>query len=323
MTGTLYLDAHGIKVGHAKGRITLKRTNEDMMEIPLLQIDRIIVLAHVHFSHDAIAAVLRNGIPVIFSSLRGGYRGILIGAEGRQVHRRIAQFDAMRCPDKQLQVARALVQAKLRGAARLLRQWGETAGHDIAHALLASHHCNHLEELRGHEGCGARGFYAGLRRHLANSPFQFHERQQHPPPDPVNSLLSLAYTLLLNEVEVGVVAHGLDAAGGFLHAAEEGRPALLMDLVEPLRPLADRFCVRLLRHDLSPDDFDVTEQRCMLRDGHRGKVYKAWEELLQSKLTWRRTQVTLRRLIHLQAQELAQWLDGKIESMRFWHLDAH
>lgn len=323
MTGTLYLDAHGTKVGHAGGSLTLKRPDGEIQEIPSLQIDLIVVLAHTHFSHDAIAALLLNDIPVIFSSLRGGYRGTLTRSLGRQIHRRQAQYDAMRCPARQLDLARAVVQAKLRGAARLLRQWGQPACHDIAHALLASHHCPDLDALRGHEGIGARAFYAGLRRHLEDSPFQFHERRQHPSPDPVNALLSLAYTLLMNEVEVGVAAHGLDVAGGFFHSAADGRPTLLMDLVEPLRPLADRLCARLLRHELTPDDFETGNGRCLMRDGRRGKFYKAWEAQLQGEAVWRGERTTWRRLIHLQAQEIAQWLDGTTNHLRFWHLDAN
>ena len=104
-------------------------------------------------------------------------------------------------------------------------------------------------------------------------------------PDPVNAVLSLAYTLLLNEVEVAVEAAGLDAAGGFYHVAGDGRPTLLMDLVEPLRPI--RFAARLLRSALVPDDFERAGDACHVRDGRRGLLYKAWEQLLGDTVRWR------------------------------------
>jgi CRISPR/Cas system-associated endonuclease Cas1 len=299
MSAVLYIDRHGVKVGASQGRLTLKTPNQPDQTLPLHQLEQVIVLAHAHFSHDAISTLLKEGVPVIFSALRGGFRGSLSGHAGRQVMRRKRQFLAMDDPEGRLTVARALVQAKLRGHGRLLRQW----------------------RLPGYEGAAARAFFDGLRHHLEASPFHFEQRRQHPPPDPVNSVLSLTYTLLLNEVEVGVAAAGLDAAAGFYHAADDGRPTLLMDLVEPLRPLADRLSARLLKNELTPDDFETEGDCCLLRDGRRGIVYKAWEQLLSGQVSWRGEKTAWRRLIHLQARELAHWLDGSISAPRFWHLD--
>ena len=321
MSAALYIDRHGIKVGAAQGRLTLKASDQEVQSLPIHQIEQVFVLAHAHFSHDALAALLREGIPVVFSSLRGGFRGILSGRSGNQIMRRKRQYQAMEDPDQCLSVARALVQAKLRGHGRLLRQWSLPGQHEIAAGLLASHHCADLETLRGYEGAAARAFFDGLRHHLEGSPFCFEQRRQHPPPDPVNSLLSLTYTLMMNEVELGVAAAGLDAAGGFFHAAVDGRPTLLMDLVEPLRPLADRFSARLLNADLTPDDFETEGACCLLRDGRRGIVYKAWEKFLAGTVGWRGEHTTWRRIIHMQAWELAHWLEGIIELPRFWHLD--
>ena len=264
MSGTLYLDRHGTKVGFSRGKITLRNEEGETQELPVHQIEQVVVLGHSHFSHDAIAAFLRERIPVIFSSLRGGCRGMLRPAEGRQIARRRRQLEGMAGAGSRLAVARALVQAKLRGHARLLRQWRLGASPGIAHGLMASHHCTDTAALRGHEGAAAREFFDGLRTHLADTRFEFAARRQHPSPDPVNALLSLVYTLLMNEVEVGVAVAGLDAAGGFYHEAADGRPALLMDLMEPLRPLADRLSGRLLRHELAPEDFETADGACRL-----------------------------------------------------------
>jgi CRISPR-associated endonuclease Cas1 len=322
MSHTLYIDRHGTRVGVCDGRIVLHLADGSESDYPARQIDQVVVLGHAHFSHDAIACVLREQIPVVFSSLRGGYRGTLGGRPGRQIHLRQAQMDAMRDPRQRLAVARALVVAKLRGHGRLLRQWGAGGCADIAAGLGSARHCPAPENMRGIEGAAARAFFAGLRRHLARSGFQFGGRIAHPPPDPVNAVLSLVYTLLLNEVEVGVAAAGLDAAGGFYHVAGDGRPTLLMDLVEPLRPLADRLSAHLLRHLLQPGDFIVEEGACHVQDGRRGVIYKAWEELLCSHVRWRGENTGWRRLIHAQAGLLARWLEGRESRLAFWHLDA-
>ena len=189
MSAALYIDRHGAKLGVSQGRLTLNSPDHEEQTLPIQQIDQIIVLAHAHFSHDAIAALLRGSISVIFSSLRGGFRGSLSGRPGLQIERRKRQFQTMDDPGQRLVIARALVQAKLRGHGRLLRQWSLPGRHEITAGLLASHHCQDMNALRGYEGAAARGFFDGLRHHLEGSDFRFEQRRQHPSPDPVNSLL--------------------------------------------------------------------------------------------------------------------------------------
>ena len=322
MNHVLYLDRHGVKLGFEKNRLTVRPPDAEEQTLPIEPIDAVVVLGHTHFSHNAIAALLQRNIPVIFSSLKGGYRGRLTTHLGQQVLRRQRQLDAMRDPEQCLLVAKALVQAKIQGHKRLLRQWKITACADMHTSLHALAHCQNLEPLRGYEGIAARAFFNRLGQHLNGSPFCFEQRQYHPAPDPVNAVLSLAYTLLTHEMEVGVAATGLDVAGGFYHTSSPGRPALLMDLIEPLRPLADRLSVGLLRRTLQPTDFTTSHGVCRLSDGKRGIIYTAWETLLNSTIIWRSERTTWRRLIHLQAREMAQWIDGRITLPRFWHLDG-
>lgn len=322
MSTALYLDRHGVKVGSSGGRLTLRGHDGEEWSLPVGQIDHVIVMGHTHFSHDAIATFLREDIPVVFSSLRGGLRGCLTRTGSSRFDRRGSQYDASRDPDARLLLSKTLIQAKIRGQARLLRQWRLDPSPSIVQSLIASRQCKTLESLRGLEGTAARAFFSGMREHLSSTAFVFDRRLYHPPPDPVNALLSLCYTLLLNEVSVGATAAGLDHTAGFFHSSADARPALLMDLIEPLRPLADRLAVRLLRSSLTPDDFETNQGMCVMRDGRRGFVYKEWEHLLGGTVTWRNEQTTWRRLIHLQAREVARWLDGSITRPGFWHLDA-
>jgi CRISPR-associated protein Cas1 len=323
MSGAIYIDAHGTKVGHRSGRITLKNLAGEETTCPVELIERVIVCGHAHFSHDAIHALLRRGIPTVFCGGHGGYQGTLIGHQGHQVMRRMAQMDAARDPERSLVIARALIQAKMRGQRRLLKHWQAPGGHEIAHEILSASSAPSSAALRGHEGAAARAFFGGLRHHLSGTTFVFERRLHHPPPDPVNAALSLAYTLLLAEVQVGVTAAGMDPCIGFFHAISDGRAALLMDLIEPLRPLADRFIARLLRNVVSPGDFELHEVGCRMRDGRRGVFYREWETMLAEKLTWRGDNQSYQRLIHQQPMVLAAHLENPSAALHFWHLDAH
>ena len=67
--------------------------------------------------------------------------------------------------------------------------------------------------------------------------FRFTRRNRRPPTDPVNALLSLAYSLLAKDCTLAVLAVGFDPCVGFYHQPRFGRPALALDLMEEFRPL--------------------------------------------------------------------------------------
>jgi CRISPR-associated protein Cas1 len=57
---------------------------------------------------------------------------------------------------------------------------------------------------------------------------------------PINALLNYAYAILAGQVERTAQLAGLDVAVGSLHADQDGRPSLVFDLMEPLRPVVDQ-----------------------------------------------------------------------------------
>jgi CRISP-associated protein Cas1 len=56
---------------------------------------------------------------------------------------------------------------------------------------------------------------------------------------PINAILNYGYSMLAGQVERTAVTRGLDVAVGSLHADTDGRPSLVYDLIEPLRPVLD------------------------------------------------------------------------------------
>ena len=127
---------------------------------------------------------------------------------------------------------------------------------------------------------------------------------------------------LVGELAVSTESHGLDRYAGIYHVADGGQPSLLLDLMEPLRPLVDRLIVKLLRNGVwNVDDFQYTSEGCRLRDGRRGCFLNAWEGLMQAQIHWRGEQTSYRRLIDLQVIEYVHFLDGKIEAPDWWLLD--
>jgi CRISPR-associated protein Cas1 len=73
---------------------------------------------------------------------------------------------------------------------------------------------------------------------------------------PVNAMLNYAYAVLQSEIQIWVLTNGYDPAFGFLHASHIGRSALVLDLMEPLRPIIDQATIAFVRSStFKPADF--------------------------------------------------------------------
>lgn len=95
-----------------------------------------------------------------------------------------------------------------------------------------------LEQLRGLEGAGATIYFSVFDQMILgkNRLFAFSNRNRRPPLDPVNALLSFAYSLLTHDCASALESVGLDAYVGFLHRDRPGRTSFALDLMEELRP---------------------------------------------------------------------------------------
>lgn len=140
-----------------------------------------------------------------------------------------------------------------------------------------------LAALRGLEGSAANLYFSAFAA-LVPASLHFKGRNRRPPRDPVNAVLSLAYTLLHAEAVLAAHAAGLDPAIGFYHQPSYGRESLASDLVEPLRPDVDRWVLRLFnKQTLRADDFTNSAQTgCLLGKAGRTRFYQEWESQAES-----------------------------------------
>ncbi len=116
----------------------------------------------------------------------------------------------------------------------------------------------------GIEGAAAHLYFQALTEVFPPA-MGFRGRQRRPPPDPVNALLSLGYSMLHTQAVNSCRMVGLDPAIGFYHELAYGRESLAADLIEPLRPRYDRWAWRLLAEKQLRDyHFNRTANGCSL-----------------------------------------------------------
>jgi CRISPR-associated protein Cas1 len=113
-----------------------------------------------------------------------------------------------------------------------------------------------VDSIRGYEGRGSALYFEAFPKGFIEA-WGFTRRVRRPPTDPVNSILSLLYTFLMNRVYAAVRVAGLDPYPGFLHTIDYGRYSLVLDLMEEFRTIiADTLALSLFNLKiLQRDDF--------------------------------------------------------------------
>ena len=86
----------------------------------------------------------------------------------------------------------------------------------------------------GYEGAAARIYFSTLGK-LIDSEFIFSGRNKRPPLDPFNSMISLGYSIILNEIYGKLEGKGLNPYFGILHKDREKHPTLASDMMEEWR----------------------------------------------------------------------------------------
>ena len=148
--------------------------------------------------------------------------------------------------------------------------------------------------------------------------FPFSGRNRRPPKDAVNAMLSLAYTLITNDVVSALETVGLDPYVGFLHTLRPGRPSLALDMTEELRAyLGDRFVLSLInRRQITPNDFiSQGDQGVAMTDKGRRTFLTAWQNRKRETLLhpYLNEKISVGLIPYVQAMLMARFIRDDID----------
>ncbi|MHA1148577.1 MAG: CRISPR-associated endonuclease Cas1 [Promethearchaeota archaeon] len=141
-------------------------------------------------------------------------------------------------------------------------------------------------ELMGIEGKAAAIYFRNYGITLPKE-FKTYQRTRRPPRDPINSLLSLGYTILQGHIHTAIAAAGLELYGGFLHSDRSGKPSLALDLLEEFRqPIIDRLVMRLSQQRrIKKEDFKSSIYGFHLKDDKKVFYYQSLRREILGKDT--------------------------------------
>ncbi len=309
----LYLTEPGSTLAAKSQALVVRRGTEVRGRAPVLGVERVVVLGSAHLTAAAVALCAREQVELVVA-LRGGQVMARLGASEAGLELRATQHRRAEDPAFCLELARSVVRGKVRNQRRLLGRSRESGAPEVAASRTAldgllerGGAAEGVAALRGLEGRASAVYFRALRT-LVNPEFGFRARNRRPPRDPVNAMLSFAYTLLTAEVAAAVAAAGLEPALGFFHRARGGRPALALDLVEEFRaPVADALVLQLTgRRSLAPEDFRPRGEGVRMTPRARRRFLEGYESKMAQSFRLRAGEgLTLRDAVRAQARRLA------------------
>jgi len=323
----VYVQAQGANIGKRGEELEIWERDKGKRRVRLIDVSQVCLFGNVSVTPAALATLVERGIPLCHFSFGGWFRGVTHGLGSRNCALRLHQYRAADDAERSLSLARGFVARKVLNCRTLLRRNGEGVERAVLDELervaAQAERTESLESMLGVEGLAARIYFGAFPRMLKVSgggvaEFDFAGRNRRPPRDPVNALLSLAYSVLSRDWMVTLLAVGLDPFLGFFHRPRFGRPALALDLMEEFRPLvADSVVLQVINNgEVRPNDFVRRGSAVALTDEGRRRFFLAYERrmahLVRHPVFGYR--VSYRRLLEVQARLLGRHLAGELPS---------
>jgi CRISPR-associated protein Cas1 len=313
--GVVYVATQGTQVRVDEGRVVAWDVDGDSGELggwPIEQVTTVNVFGGVNFSTPFIRVANEHGITLNYFTENGKYRGSYVPERNTIAEVRRQQYAIDE--ETELAIARSMIAAKIRNARTLLGRKGVRGTEVLRDLGVRAEEAGSKDELRGTEGEAAERYFQLLDETLIDG-WTFEKRTTRPPEDHINSLLSLTYTFMKNEVLGALREYNLDPFLGVLHADRHGRPALALDLLEEFRTsFCDSFATRLInRGTVTHDDFnddnhlsdDVFKQYCSKYDDYMDEKFKH---------PYFEYQVTRRKAVRQQSILLRKAMTGELDS---------
>lgn len=333
-TRAMYLTTQGLRVGRKDEVLVVKGEDGQTDEVRLMDLCQVALFGNIQISTQAVQALCMAEVPITYFSSGGWFYGVTRGHGLKNVFLRIEQFRLARDDAFALELSRRFVRGKIRNhRTMLMRNHVEPPAGVVAQLRLLADKAltaTSRDELLGLEGAAAAAYFAEFNGLLKVADevtgekdpwagqlrFHFEQRNRRPPTDPVNALLSLAYSLLAKDCTVAALAVGFDPYVGFYHQPRFGRAALALDVMEEFRPLIAESAVLACINNrvVTVKDFVQAGEAVNLTPAGRKRFFQTYEQRINSLLTHPLFdyKVSYRRALELQMRLLAKCLTGEI-----------
>lgn len=330
LLNTLYVtlaDAYLSKDGQ---NVVVSVKQQEVFRIPLINIEGIVTFGYMGASPGLMKLCCDNNISLTFLSPNGRFIGRLQGSTQGNVFLRKAQYLFSDDEVWSLDLAKIMIAGKIQNYRNILRRYmrdyGECLEVENAAKMLEEQKRQVLNavnrtQLMGFEGLASNVYFDVLLKLILNQKesFPFRGRNRRPPKDAVNAMLSLAYTLIANEITAALETVGLDPYVGYLHSLRPGRASLSLDIMEEFRAyLGDRFVLSLInKRQISSKEFLYQGDDGVIMTEKGRKIFlTAWQNRKRETIIhpYLNEKVEIGLLPYVQALMLARYIRNDIDN---------
>jgi CRISPR-associated protein Cas1 len=315
----IYINEQGAEISISGGYCVITTPDKMQRKIPIENIEYVSLFGNIHLSTPALQMFMQNKIPVSIYSKTGAYFGRIMSNENVNIARQRKQFNLSGNTDFSLNLSKRIIKAKIHNQTVVLNRYcPKFETEEVSHCVVQMQYmlkdidkCNRIEQLMGYEGIAARYYFKGLGICVVPE-FKFEGRSRRPPKDEFNSMLSLGYSMLMNELYGAVEGKGLNVYAGFLHQDRENHPTLASDLMEEWRSvIVDSVVLSLINgYEVKKRGFS-RENGGVFLDNETFKIFiKKYENKMRTEMNYlEEGRMSFRRALWVQTASLAKAID--------------
>ena len=333
LLNTLYVTTQKTYLQKERKTVVVKNNKVKIAQIPIHTLDGIICFGNVSVSPFLLGLCSENNVTVSFFTQYGKFLSRVHGAITGNVLLRRNQYRLADDDDFCRKMISTIVTGKILNSRTVLKRCYRDHS-ELINQKDIKNACMHLKEcvlklketkeqdyLRGVEGEAAACYFGVFNELILNNKeyFYFKGRSRRPPLDPVNTLLSFIYTIIMHDICSALEGCGLVLAVGYLHKDRPGRMGLALDMMEEFRSvIGDRLVLSLInRKQLQHNDFvkSVTgaytltdaARKTLLVSYQNRKKEEIYHPFIDEKLP-------IGLLFYVQAMLFARYIRGDIDA---------
>lgn len=323
----LFVNSNGAYINYDANYVVVKYGEDSIRKIPVENLEAIYIFTSAQITSQCVIQCLKRGINISYYSKGGSYFGRLQSTNHVNVQRQRKQA-ALAESNFSLELAKNIICGKIHNQKIVLKRYARSEQMDVGdiqikmqQSLNKVRDCHTISEIMGYEGNAARLYFDGLSK-VVHKEFAFKGRSRRPPKDEFNSMLSLGYSILMNEIYGKLENKGLNPYFGFIHSDKEKHPTLASDMMEEWRAvIIDSLVMSLVNgHEIHLEHFshDMDNPGYYLTKDGLNIFLKKYDRKMQTAvqyLDYIDYAASFRQSIDLQINELAKAIEKEDASL--------
>ncbi len=273
-----YINSNGIL--SKKDQSLVLKSKDGESEIPLNDVDSLVIVGNVTLTKPAIQILSISGIPAFLVSKSGRYissvlpENYLISGKVR-----LMQFSRFQDPASRMYLARSFVIGAARNYNINLKRHGAPKIKINFHDILTA---KDVPSLMGVEGNIADSYFESLDAVLPDD-FKVGKRTRRPPLSYGNALISFVNSLVYSSVASEIFCTHLDPTISFLHEPSSSRTSLALDVSEIFKPIMGHSVILSIvkRKELKAEAHFISKDGVFLNEDGRRIVLKRFSEEME------------------------------------------